>query len=66
MRNLNLTKGLCNGTRLMIINIKKYVIETNVFSGPQKGSTIFIPRKVCIPTKMNNHKYSKEDNILLN
>jgi len=44
MRNLNLTKGLCNGTRLMIINIKKYVIETNVFSGPQKGSTIFIPR----------------------
>jgi len=44
MRNLNLTKGLCNGTRLMIINIKKYVIETNVFSGPQKGSTIFIRR----------------------
>ena len=44
MRNLNLAKGLCNGTPLMIKNVKQYVIETNVFSGPQKVSTIFIPR----------------------
>ena len=35
MRNLNLAKGLSNGTRLMNENIKKYVIKANFLSGPQ-------------------------------
>ena len=49
MRNLNLAKGLCNGTRLMVKTIKQYVIEAKVLSGPQKEQTIFIPRISLYP-----------------
>jgi hypothetical protein len=36
IRNSNLAKGLCNGTRLMIQTIKIYIIEANVLASPQK------------------------------
>ena len=66
MRNLNLTKGLCNGTPLMIKNVKQYVIETNVFPVRKKEALFSFQESVCILTKVNNRTYSKEDSILLN
>ena len=57
MWNLNLAKGLCNGTRLIINTVKQYYIEKNVLSGPQKGQTIYIPRMSL---------YLKEGNFELN
>ncbi len=51
VQNLNLAIGLCNGTRIMIKTIKKYVIESNVLSGPLKGQTIFMPRISLYPDK---------------
>lgn len=43
MRNLR-PPELCNGTRLQIKALHKYLIEATVFTGCAKGQTVFIPR----------------------
>jgi hypothetical protein len=49
MRNLNLDEGLCNGTRLIVKNIKQHVIEAEILTGKKKGAVIFIPRITLFP-----------------
>jgi len=36
--------GLCNGTRLIIIRMDKFVLKGNVISGSNVGDKVFIPR----------------------
>jgi ATP-dependent DNA helicase PIF1 len=44
LRNLDSKKGLCNGTRLMVTNLKKRVILAKVLTGPFKNKRVLIPR----------------------
>ncbi|KAI3914985.1 hypothetical protein MKW98_020532 [Papaver atlanticum] len=46
LRNLNQVDGLCNGTRLIVTQLNKTVIEAEILTGPGVGNTVFIPRIV--------------------
>ncbi|XP_030058284.1 uncharacterized protein LOC115469629 [Microcaecilia unicolor] len=50
LRNLNTKKGLCNGTRLIVKNLKNNLIISQVLSGSSAGSTVFIPRIDLAPS----------------
>ena len=43
LRNIDTQLGLCNGTRLIIIKMGKFVLEENVISGSNIGEKVFIP-----------------------
>jgi hypothetical protein len=44
MRNMNQSLGMCNGTRLIVTKLGKYVIEGKIISGSNIGEKVFIPR----------------------
>ncbi|KAI8561963.1 hypothetical protein RHMOL_Rhmol04G0381700 [Rhododendron molle] len=44
LRNLNPSKGLCNGTRLICKEFNAHMIVAQIAVGENKGNTIFIPR----------------------
>ncbi|KAF5793897.1 putative DNA helicase [Helianthus annuus] len=50
MRNLNLQKGLCNGTRLVVTQISRRVIEAVIITGTHVGEKAFIGRIDMTPT----------------
>jgi ATP-dependent DNA helicase PIF1 len=50
MRNLNSTRGLCNGTRLIVHAMHNNFIIGKVLSGKAEGQIVFIPRIDIIPT----------------
>lgn len=51
LRNVKPPK-LCNGTRLMVINLQNNLIEAVIMNGSAKGEAVFIPR---IPVTTNNY-----------
>lgn len=51
LRNLNTKRGLCNGTRLMVIGLKPNVIVCEVLAGSAKGQKVFIPRIDLAPSQ---------------
>ncbi|KAG4053797.1 hypothetical protein PC123_g11065 [Phytophthora cactorum] len=48
MRNLNPDLGLCNGTRLRIVELKPHVIHATIVTGERQGQHVLIPRIVFI------------------
>lgn len=44
LRNLDITAGLCNGTRLVITRMGRYVLEGRVISGSNVGDMVYVPR----------------------
>jgi len=44
LRNLNPSKGLCNGTRLIVTQLTRRVIEGEIITGIAKGCKAYIPR----------------------
>lgn len=50
LRNINPSKGLCNGTRLIVTQLSKWVIEAIVITGNNIGEKVFIPRIIMTPT----------------
>ena len=52
LRNLDPTKGLCNGTRLRVLQIRRKVLKCAIISGDAKfaGKVVFIPRITLAPT----------------
>ena len=46
LRNINPSMGLCNGTRLIILQLGIKIIEAIIITGSHKGEKIFIPRIV--------------------
>ncbi|XP_012853805.1 PREDICTED: ATP-dependent DNA helicase PIF1-like [Erythranthe guttata] len=50
IRNIDLAKGLCNGTRLQVERLGMHVISCKVLSGKNVGDMVFIPRMTLIPS----------------
>ncbi|XP_057418533.1 uncharacterized protein LOC130712729 [Lotus japonicus] len=50
MRNLDLSTGLCNGTRLIVKHLEPNVIGGIVISGTHTGTKVFIGRMNLMPT----------------
>lgn len=44
MRNLNPPNGLCNGTRLIVKQLKRNLIEAEIAIGPFKNKRVFLHR----------------------
>lgn len=44
LRTIDQNLGLCNGTRLIITKMGKFVLEAEVISGSNIGEKVFIPR----------------------
>jgi ATP-dependent exoDNAse (exonuclease V) alpha subunit len=40
LRNLSIGSGLCNGTRLVVLNVSKRILKCVVITGPKKGEII--------------------------
>ncbi|WVZ95295.1 hypothetical protein U9M48_041079 [Paspalum notatum var. saurae] len=63
LRNLNPSKGLCNGTRLIVTQLTHRVIEGVIITGKAKGSKAYIPRIMATsvdrkwPFKINRHQF---------
>ena len=50
LRNLNPANGLCNGTRLRVVQTGQRVMEGEILSGKHVGERIYIPRIPMNPT----------------
>jgi len=50
LRNIDQNLGLCNGTRLIITKMGKFVLEAEVISGSNIGEKVFIPRLSLQPS----------------
>ena len=44
LRNLNVTHGICNGTRLRVVQLIKNLVDCEVISGSKTGERLFLPR----------------------
>lgn len=49
LRNIDQSSGLCNGTRLIITKLRKYIVEGKVISGSNIGHKVFIPKLSLTP-----------------
>jgi hypothetical protein len=50
LRNLNTRRGLCNGTRLVVEELKNNVIKAKILTGNSSGEQVLIPRIDLIPS----------------
>lgn len=50
IRNIDQSKGLCNGTRLLVTNMGNHLIKCEVLTGQNSGDTVFIPRMSFVPS----------------
>ena len=44
LRNLNPAAGLCNGTRLLVKEMHKYILECEIMTGDKAGERVYIPK----------------------
>ena len=51
MRNINPSKGLCNGTRLLITDLGQFVIHAKILTGSHVGDNVVIHRIILTPTQ---------------
>jgi len=64
LRNIDQRSDLCNGTRLIITRMRKFVLKGKVISGSNIGEKVFIPRlslthfDVRIPFKFQRRQFS--------
>jgi len=50
LRTIDHNLGLCNGTRLIITKMSKFMLEAEVISGSNIGEKVFIPRLSLQPS----------------
>jgi len=50
LRNLNTRDGLCNGTRLIVVQLLPHLIQAKVITGSVEGNVVFIPRIDLCPS----------------
>ena len=53
LRNIDVSAGLCNGTRLTVLELGKNIIGVQVVSGPHSGDRAWIPRMNLVPSDAN-------------
>lgn len=51
LRNLDVKRGLCNGTRMQVISLKNNILECMIISGNRAGNTVYIPRITLIESQ---------------
>ncbi|XP_028944574.2 uncharacterized protein [Malus domestica] len=54
LRNLNQSCGLCNGTRLVVMQLTDRIVEAKIITGSKIGDKVYIPR---IITESSENKY---------
>ena len=54
LRNLDTKRGLCNGTRLLIKELKRNVIIAEILTGSGKGNVELIPRIILDSTRSSD------------
>jgi hypothetical protein len=50
LRNLDVTSGLCNGTRMILLQVKQRVLQCRILGGKHAGKVVFIPRITIEPS----------------
>ncbi|XP_071740565.1 uncharacterized protein [Rutidosis leptorrhynchoides] len=50
LRNIDQSKGLCNGTRLQVERLAEHTIEARIITGHSFGNLTYIPRMIIAPT----------------
>jgi ATP-dependent DNA helicase PIF1 len=50
LRNIDPAKGLCNGTRLVVRDFQKNVIDAEIVFGQHAGTRVFLPRIPLCPS----------------
>ncbi|CAF4534916.1 unnamed protein product [Rotaria socialis] len=50
LRNLDVNRGLCNGTRLIVRRLHNHTVDCEVATGSNKGNRTLIPRISLIPS----------------
>lgn len=50
LRNLNMQRGMCNGTRLIVTKIERVLIEAKIITGSHVGDKVLIHRIDMTPT----------------
>jgi ATP-dependent DNA helicase PIF1 len=50
LRNMGPSRGLCNGTRLIIRKMHTHIIEAEILTGTSKGQIVFLPRIKMSPS----------------
>jgi ATP-dependent DNA helicase PIF1 len=63
LRNIDKSLGLCNGTRLVIKRMGKFVLEGKVISGSNIGDKVFIPRLSLTRLILESLSSFKESNF---
>lgn len=51
MRNMDVASGLCNGTRLIVVDLRPKLIYARVLNGNKVGKKVCIPRMSIIPSE---------------
>ncbi|VDO96416.1 unnamed protein product [Heligmosomoides polygyrus] len=49
LRNLRVNQGLCNGTRLTVEHMDRYILGCKIATGANKGQYVLIPRIIFCP-----------------
>ncbi|XP_043467912.1 uncharacterized protein LOC122502086 [Leptopilina heterotoma] len=44
IRNLSINEGLCNGTRLLILDLGKHLLKCEILTGDKSGEVVFLNR----------------------
>jgi hypothetical protein len=45
----NMSGGLANGTRFIVVTLMQHIIDAEIATGPDKGGRVFIPRLSITP-----------------
>ncbi|GAU39042.1 hypothetical protein TSUD_59980 [Trifolium subterraneum] len=53
LRNIDVSSGLCNGTRLTIVELGKTFVGAQIVNGPHCGEKVYISRIDLIPSDAN-------------
>lgn len=63
LRNIDPTEGLCNGTRLQIVQMAKHILQAKIITGKRAGETVFLhriliePSDTKLPFKMRRRQF---------
>ncbi|XP_057417333.1 uncharacterized protein LOC130711645 [Lotus japonicus] len=55
MRNIDVSAGLCNGTRLIVLDLRPNLIYGKVLNGNKAGTKTYIPHMTIVPSDSGLH-----------